>query len=167
MRGCGGMADAADSKSAGGDLVRVRVPPSPEKSKFRNLRKVISELAFLLTRKFPYWFSENYCASSHDPYDLPYDQHYLLASIAPRYVLVGSASENLWADPLSQFLCTVAATPAFERAGVEGLVCEDEIPGDDATLLDGHIGYHCRPGKHYFSRTDWHRFMEFIRRHSL
>ena len=26
--GCGGMADAADSKSAGGDLVRVRVPPS-------------------------------------------------------------------------------------------------------------------------------------------
>ncbi len=26
--GCGGMADAADSKSAGGDIVRVQVPPS-------------------------------------------------------------------------------------------------------------------------------------------
>ncbi len=26
--GCGGMADAQDSKSCGGDLVRVQVPPS-------------------------------------------------------------------------------------------------------------------------------------------
>ena len=26
--GCGGMADASDSKSDGGDLVRVQVPPS-------------------------------------------------------------------------------------------------------------------------------------------
>ena len=28
MRGCGGMADASDSKSDVGDYVRVQVPPS-------------------------------------------------------------------------------------------------------------------------------------------
>lgn len=28
MSGCGGMADAQDSKSCGGDLVWVQVPPS-------------------------------------------------------------------------------------------------------------------------------------------
>ena len=31
LSGCGGMADAQDSKSCGGDLVWVQVPPSADR----------------------------------------------------------------------------------------------------------------------------------------
>ena len=29
-------------------------------------------------------------------------------------------------------------------------------------FLDGDIGYHMRKGRHYFSREDWQRLMEFV-----
>ena len=53
---------------------------------------------------FPYWFSKEFGALPDEPEQLPFDQHYLIASIAPRYVLIGSASEDAWCDPVSEFL---------------------------------------------------------------
>ena len=46
MRGCGGMADAQDSKSCGGDLVWVQVPPSASKKRY--LRRM-SEVSFFVS----------------------------------------------------------------------------------------------------------------------
>ena len=93
--------------------------------------------------------------------ELPFDQHFLVASIAPRKVLIGSAAEDWWADPLAEQLCCVAASPAFRR----GFVCPDHVAAPGEAFLQGDIGYHLRKGLHYFSRTDWHRLMEFVRLH--
>jgi len=115
---------------------------------------------------FPFWFCEDYCAAPADPAELPFDQHYLVASIAPRFVLVGSAEDDGWADPVSEFLSAAAASEAYEAMGLTGLVCEDVLPAHDAFLPEGHIGYHIRPGSHYFGRTDWNRLMQFMNLHS-
>jgi len=32
-------------------------------------------------------------------------------------------------------------------------------------LHEGEIGYHLRPGSHYFSRTDWLAYLAYLRRH--
>ncbi len=110
--------------------------------------------------QFPYWFCENYYAYINREETMPFDQHWLIACCAPRYVLVGSASEDLWADPDSEMLACAAASDAFKG----GFVSEDRLPQIDDKFFAGDIGYHLRRGLHYFGRQDWHRLIEFVRR---
>lgn len=116
--------------------------------------------------KFPYWFCPNYAAYMQNEEKMPFDQHYLIASIAPRYVCVGSASEDLWADPESEMLACLAASPAFEDYGKKGFVCGERYAEIGEAYFEGSVGYHLREGLHYFSRTDWHRLIEFVRLHT-
>lgn len=114
-----------------------------------------------ITSVFPYWFCKNYKYWSGREAQMPFDQHYLLASIAPRKVLVGSASKDTNADPLSEQLGCLAASPAFEN----GFACNVmAVAGDE--FLEGDIGYHLREGTHYFSRTDWLKLIKFVNYHT-
>lgn len=114
-----------------------------------------------ICNRFPYWFCKNYQQYKNNEANMPFDQHYLVASIAPRYVLVGSASEDAWADPISELLCCVAAGPAFEG----GFVHNNVMPENGEALLEGKLGYHIKRGKHYFSRRDWQQLIRFVNHH--
>jgi hypothetical protein len=109
---------------------------------------------------FPYWFCPNYLEYTKDVEAMPFHQHFLLASIAPRCVMVGSATLDAWADPVSEQLCCAAAAEAFEG----GFVC-DRLAQPDECFPEGKVGYHLRTGTHYFCRQDWQRVMDFARRH--
>ena len=93
-----------------------------------------------------------------------YDQHFLLALTAPRVLIIGSAEEDLWADPESEFLCTVLASEAFRLYGKSGLVHKDEIPVAKCVLDEGDGFYYVRHGTHYMSREDWQEYMKYIRK---
>ena len=112
-----------------------------------------------ICRNFPFWFCENYKKYAGNEHGMPFDQHYLLACIAPRRVLIGSASEDIWADPYAEFLCCAAASDAFKNGFVHG----GELPKTNDEFFDGDIGYHLREGLHYFSREDWNRLIKFIK----
>lgn len=114
-----------------------------------------------ICERFPYWFCENYYKYSKNEDNLPFDQHYLIAASAPRFVMVGSAYDDVWADPEMEMLACFGASDAFN----EGFICEDRLPQIDDMFIDGNPGYHLRAGLHYFSRLDWHRLIEFIRKH--
>lgn len=111
--------------------------------------------------RFPYWFCEKYKEYINNEDNMPFDQHYLLASIAPRKVLIGSASEDIWADPTSEQLCCFAASPAFKN----GFVCPDREAEIGEEFFKGDIGYHLRKGLHYFSREDWNKLIKFVNLH--
>lgn len=113
-----------------------------------------------ITTTFPYWFCPKYSAYNGDVEKLPFDQHFLLASIAPRCVFVGSATEDHWADQVGEQLGCLAAAPAFG-----GDFRCDHIAQPDEVFDEGKIGYHLRTGTHYFSRQDWQRLMAFARKH--
>ena len=115
---------------------------------------------------FPYWFCEEYKKYADREASMPFDQHWLIASIAPRFVLVGSAEEDIWADPESEMLSCLAASPAYEALGTSGFIGEDRSPVVGDAWQSGRIGYHLRAGAHYFSRTDWHRLIDFVNLHS-
>lgn len=110
---------------------------------------------------FPYWFCENFSKYGNYEYEMSFDQHYLLASIAPRFVCVGSATRDLWADPVSEFLSCVAASKAFNKP----FECADRLPQVNDTWFNGDIGYHLREGLHYFCREDWNNLIKFINMH--
>lgn len=115
---------------------------------------------------FSYWFCENYSKYKNNEAEMPFDQHYLIASIAPRFVIVGSAAKDTWADPDSEMLSCVVASKAYEDLGLKGFICEDRLPEIDDIFFEGNIGYHLRANDHYFSRLDWQRLMDFINIHS-
>ena len=118
-----------------------------------------------ICKNFPYWFCENYLRYVDREEALPFDQHALLACIAPRRVYVASAAEDIWADPAGEYLACVAAGEAYAAHGLNGLVGEDRLPRVGDAFHDGHIGYHLRAGKHYFSREDWLHLIAYIQRH--
>lgn len=110
--------------------------------------------------RFPYWFCRQYAAYAGREQDLPFDQHFLLALIAPRTLYVASAQEDLWADPQAEFAGCVAASGAYALLGRMGIETET-FPALNHPLHAGTIGYHIRPGTHWLSRSDWQMFMAF------
>ena len=129
-------------------------------------RDKVGERVEQITRNFPYWFCENYKQYVGKEQEMPFDQHYLIASIAPRYTYVASALEDSWADPASEMLSCVAASPAYESLGMKGIVCEDRLPAAGDEYHEGNIGYHLREGLHYFGREDWLKLMKFVKEKS-
>lgn len=124
-------------------------------------RRKAGENITRITGTFPYWFCKNYKYWAGREAEMPFDQHWLLASIAPRKVLVGSASKDINADPLSEQLSCLAASAAFQN----GFACNVMAVAGEA-FLEGDIGYHMREGSHAFTETDWLRAVEFIDYHT-
>ncbi len=108
------------------------------------------------------WFCPRFCDYNQRDNEKPYDQHMLLALIAPRYICVGSASQDAAADPASELLSCYGASEAYLAYGLRGLVGGDALPEVGTALHAGEIGYHLRAGRHFFSREDWNRYCDFL-----
>ena len=116
-----------------------------------------------ITQRFPYWFCENYKKYIGED-ALTFDQHMLVATIAPRVVIVGSALEDEWADPDAEYLSCVAASKAWENLGLVGFVHPDRLPTAGSVFDDGNVCYQIRTGGHYLSRRDWNTYFDIIRK---
>ena len=117
-------------------------------------------------RSFPFWFCGNFKKYTEKNYSDEFDQHWLLATIAPRYVHVASSDMDDWADPVSEQLCCVAAGKLWEeKYNLKGYCGSDEIAGIDEGCNEGHVGYFRRKGAHFLSYHNWLNDIDFIKRH--
>ena len=144
--GCAGDAIARGNSGLSGNLER------------RDRGELISDIY----RTFPFWFCKNYKKYTDTNIPDGFDQHYLLATIAPRYVLIGSCDLDLWADPVSQQLCALAASEAWDKMGIEGLKDCTRFLNAGEDLCDGHVGFFLLNSRHLLSRHGWKRFIDFI-----
>ena len=119
-----------------------------------------------ITRNFPHWFCGNYKKYVGREDEMPFDQHQLLALLAPRTLYVASAKEDAWSDPYSEFMAAKLASEAFELLGGKGLVNPTgEFIGVNEHLHEGNVGYHMRSGLHFMSRNDWQQYMMYFDKH--
>lgn len=117
-----------------------------------------------ITGQFPHWMCRNYASFADREEELPVDQHMLLALCAPRPLYISSASEDVWADPQSEFKSAQLAGAAYALYGRTGLELE-AFPEDDRPVGGGGIGYHNRTGVHGCRRYDWEQYLPFMKRH--
>ena len=115
--------------------------------------------AIMVARK---WFSPNYekyVGLERTP-KMPFDQHGLLALVAPRLLYVSSATEDAWAGPRGEFAALELASPVWRLYGLPGLIAHG-FPKADAPLHAGNAAYHLRTGVHDITRYDWRCYMDF------
>lgn len=96
---------------------------------------------------FPHWFPESFHTFGEREDFLPFDQHLLLALIAPRPLLVTDGDEDLWADPAGADAAVALAAPVSALYGVPPPARRirpggHEVTGGDwAILLDWMAGW--------------------------
>lgn len=110
------------------------------------------------------WYCEKYKSWVDREWEMPFDQHFAMALVAPRLLCIGSAESDWWADPESECLAAEIASEAWEIYGKTGLVMDRKPQPGDA-FLEGCVGYQFRKGDHFLSRTDWQRYMQFAKHH--
>jgi (4-O-methyl)-D-glucuronate---lignin esterase len=121
------------------------------------------ELVARINQAFPHWFCENYKQYNNREDALPIDQHMLIALTAPRAVAVGSAEDDLWADPRGEFLSVVHAAPVYRLFKHQALGTRT-MPNVGETIHGDDAHYHIREGKHGLTLTDWQSYMDFADR---
>lgn len=112
------------------------------------------------------WFCPNYAKYVDHDLDgsMPFDQHFILALVAPRLLYVSSASEDAWAGQRGEFAAAELASPAWELYNRNGLLAHG-FPKSDVPCHGGSIGYHLRTGVHDITRYDWQCYLDFADRH--
>ncbi|MGI6315937.1 MAG: acetylxylan esterase [Christensenellales bacterium] len=116
-----------------------------------------------ITRLFPHWFTPSFQDWAGLEDSLPFDQHHLLGLIAPRPLFITSATEDSWADPLSEFLSLRAAAPFWALYGEQGLP-PSPFPEPGRTVRSACCGYRLRRGVHDLTRQDWLAALRFFTR---
>ena len=118
-----------------------------------------AETMAVINKNFPHWFNAEYKKFNDAPEKLPFDQHELVALMAPRPVLLSNASGDKWANPGQQFEVLKAAEPVYKLLHAGG--CDATEMPPEGKLVNSKLGYYIRPGNHAMTSGDWMVFLDF------
>jgi len=108
----------------------------------------------------PHWLPEKFRELAGHDGEILFDQHFLLAAIAPRRLYVSDGSEDVYADPPGTFEALKAASRAWEPFGGSGLEGLPQPPC--GKLTGGQVGYYLRKGGHDFTPENWDALLRFV-----
>ncbi|MBQ7207726.1 MAG: hypothetical protein IJS01_08020 [Lentisphaeria bacterium] len=117
-------------------------------------------------RAFSHWYCKAYEKYERNPARLlTFDQHLLLAAVAPRRLLIAGFDEP-WFDTEGEYLACKAASCAWEFFGLPGLP-RVPFPEDfDTSAVGTYLGYYRRSQGHGIAPFDWRQLLEFCGRKS-
>ena len=103
-----------------------------------------SETLEAIVTRFPYWFHPDFKDYIGRESELPFDQHFLKAAVAPRILLTTEALDDLWANPYGTWHTHAAVQEVYKFLGIEE-----------------KIGIWYRPGGHGHGPDDFKALLDF------
>ncbi len=95
-----------------------------------------------------FWFGKAFAKHRHRDHELPYDQHFLHALVAPRLLLATEAYEDSGASPPGSYAACQAAQTVYQLLGAPQ-----------------NIGWALREGGHAHTATDFEALLDFMDLH--
>ncbi len=125
---------------------------------------------FELKTAMPELFCPRYARCIGKESALPIKQHQLLELIAPRRLLLNTATDLMSCAPYAELFSATLASEAYHAYGLLGLACNSGDPCEvfdenlPLELTDGRLGFRMRGGTPYISREDWAIYIKAIKR---
>lgn len=116
------------------------------------------ESVMQIMQRFPHWFPMLPEMHAYRRSADGFDQHLLLALLAPRPILLGNARLDRWSDPAASFAAARAASDAYALFGSMGL-SQGHMRSPN---LESDIAFYARPGGHGVRSSDWTRALDFL-----
>ena len=108
----------------------------------------------------PHWYCPNVWTYADNPRSQPFDQHLLLACVAPRNLLL-ECYHKKWFDPKGEFLAAQAASSVWTFLTGKGLGLSEMPPAYDDGCVVPPFGYVRRTECHGLSPYDWKWAIDF------
>jgi hypothetical protein len=99
-------------------------------------------------RRFPQWFGPELLEFSGQTDKLPFDQHWLIALVAPRCFIAADGLDDNATNGKALEKAWIAAKPIYSLLGVPD-----------------NLGINYRPGKHMLAAEDWQAILDFADLH--
>ncbi|MFN7054617.1 hypothetical protein [Hyphomonas sp.] len=123
-------------------------------------RSTVGERLDRMIRRYPHWLGLQAAAFAEYPEAMDFDQHFLLALMAPRPLFLGNARRDVWSDPNSSFRAAEAASAAWRAQGAAGLALDIREFDPSAKMA-----WFLRPGGHSVTDDDLEAFLAFLTAH--
>ena len=121
----------------------------------------VGETISSITESFPHWFTPSYALYADRAQDLPFDQHALVALMAPRPLLLGNSARDQWSDPRGSFASARSAGEVYELLGGDAFSAENLWDFD----ANADLAFQFREGTHGITPEDWRPFMQWLTVH--
>ena len=143
VTGCSRLGKAALLAGARDERFAVVAPVQTGGGGCPLLKRNYGENAKLMNTAFKHWYCEAFRKYSDNEKAMPFDQHLLLAAVAPRKLLVSGFDVPMY-DTKGEELAVEAARPVWTKAGRKNA-----------------IGYRHRGGRHGIAVDDWRAILDF------
>ena len=140
-------------------------------------KRAFGETVDLLCFVRPHWFCDNFRYYANNEKALAFDQHELIALIAPRPVYLATAADDIAADPKGELLSLLNADAVYRLLGTDGagddvrnlqkkgtMIYDAEMPQINRQT-GATLAFHIRGGGHDVTEYDWEQFLNFTDRH--
>lgn len=164
VTGCSRLAKAALLAAARDERFAVCVPCQTGGGGVPLAKRDYGENISTENRAFTHWYCTAYAKYAKEPHKtMPFDQHLLLACVAPRALLVEGFNEK-WFDTEGEYLSVKAASPVWELLRGSGLPKGDWPANYETSAIGAWLGYVRRSEQHGISAYDWMWTMNFADR---
>lgn len=116
-----------------------------------------------INRVFPHWFDDAFVAFGGRESTLPFDQHCLVAMVAPRPLLDTEGAQDAWANFPRSLESLQAADPVYRLLGVTGVKGTGLVQNDEPIVGPnfGRLMQYRLDEKHTLNQKFWEKILDF------